>query len=233
MTTHFLRELLAAVDRNLPSPRRARHGRHGRADSDQRRSGGQQAGSGQSPGRQGARSGRRSRRHLGRASRVWWAWPWKSSMRTCSARTRSSAAIPICTSRRTICSPFLRETITAAGSAHQRGGRPSLSGKLAARQRLRADLQPDGRRRHGRNLAGPDLAMDPQPGGRFADGTKVTAELVAAGASQMNWPPCAPSLGERPTPRPASTPPANCSCQISTRREFVDFLTLPAYEQLP
>ena len=41
MTTHFLRIVLAAVDSNLPSPRRARHGRHGRADSDQERPGGQ------------------------------------------------------------------------------------------------------------------------------------------------------------------------------------------------
>ena len=64
----FPAHLQPAVDQDLPSPRRPRHGRHGGADPDQGRPRRQRAGNGQGPGRQGARSRRRSRRHLGRPS---------------------------------------------------------------------------------------------------------------------------------------------------------------------
>ena len=59
--------LLGTADPDLPQARRARDGRHGRADPDQRRRRRQRGGAGQGARRQAARSHRRPRRHLGRA----------------------------------------------------------------------------------------------------------------------------------------------------------------------
>ena len=59
--------LRAAAGQDLPPPQRSGHGRHGGADPDQERSGGQRGGDGQGARRQGARGRRRLRRHLGRA----------------------------------------------------------------------------------------------------------------------------------------------------------------------
>ncbi len=74
--------------------------------------------------------------------------------------------------------------LLAVPQGHDHRGRPApqhqrrhpLYRGLAARQRLRAALQPDGRRRHGRDLPRPDLAVDPPRRG-LADGRKVTREL--------------------------------------------------------
>ena len=59
--------LRRSADQDLPPPRRARHGRHGGADPDPRRSGGERGGHGARARRQAARGARRSRRHLDRA----------------------------------------------------------------------------------------------------------------------------------------------------------------------
>ena len=50
--------------------------------------------------------------------------------------------------------------------AQQRERRPAVHRRLARRQRLRADQQPDGRRGDRRDLARADLAMDSPPGRR-------------------------------------------------------------------
>ncbi len=60
--------VLEAADQDLPPPRRVRDGRHGGADPDQERPGGERRGARQGARRQGARGGRRARRHLGGAS---------------------------------------------------------------------------------------------------------------------------------------------------------------------
>ena len=57
--------VFAAGDQDLPSPGHSCHRRHGRPDPHQERSAGQRRGHGESPGRQGARGGRRPRRHVG------------------------------------------------------------------------------------------------------------------------------------------------------------------------
>ena len=68
MTQPLPEGLFGTADQDLPPARRAGDGRHGRADPDQRRPGGQRARAGPRPRRQVARSHRRPRRHLGRAS---------------------------------------------------------------------------------------------------------------------------------------------------------------------
>ena len=68
MDRPFLQLLRRAADPDLPSPRRSRHGRHGGADSDPQRPGSQRGGHGARARGQAARSARRARRHLGRAS---------------------------------------------------------------------------------------------------------------------------------------------------------------------
>ena len=69
MTSPFHARLLAAADQDLPSPQCACHGRHGGANTDQVRSRCECRCDGQGACRQGARGGRRPRRHLGCPSR--------------------------------------------------------------------------------------------------------------------------------------------------------------------
>ena len=52
-------------------------------------------------------------------------------------------------------------TITEGGRAHQHQRGPAVHQRLAARDRRRRDLQPDGGRRHRRDLPRPALAVDP------------------------------------------------------------------------
>ena len=68
MERHFLKSYVRAADPDLPPARHSRHGRHGGADSDQERSGGERSGAGKSAAGQAARSAGRARRHLGGAS---------------------------------------------------------------------------------------------------------------------------------------------------------------------
>ena len=62
--------VLGAPDPDLPSPRHPRDGRHGGADPDQGRPGGQRRRAREGARRQAARGGGGPRRHLGRASRA-------------------------------------------------------------------------------------------------------------------------------------------------------------------
>ncbi len=58
-----------------------------------------------------------------------------------------------------------RSALPAGGTDHGSGARPqpgrgaAIPGGVAGRERMRADLQPDGGRRHGRNLPRPGVAM--------------------------------------------------------------------------
>ena len=63
-------QLFAIPGRGLPPPGRVRDGRHGRADSDQGRRCGERRSAREGARRQVARSHRRPRRHVGRASRA-------------------------------------------------------------------------------------------------------------------------------------------------------------------
>ena len=99
----------------------------------------------------------------------------------------------------------------ARGAAHQRHRRRAVSRVLAARQRLRADLQPDGRRRHGRDLAGADLAVDSPPARALRRRHARSRRCWSSRCWPTSWPACASSWAPRPMPPASSTRPANCS----------------------
>ncbi len=69
------------------------------------------------------------------------------------------------------------------------------------------------------------------PAGRFADGTKITAELVEQ-VLRQELADLRASLGEEAFARSKFDAAGELFLSISTAPEFVDFLTLPAYEQL-
>ena len=105
--------------------------------------------------------------------------------------------------------------VTEDGRPPERLGRDPVPRRLARRHRRGGDLQPDGGRRHRRDLALADLAVDAP---RSADRDRVVAiadEEVAA-------------LGDLPHLQEAR----QVFEQVALADGFVDFLTLPAYELL-
>ena len=116
MTQPFLRAYSRTADPDLPPARRARDGRHGRADPDQRRRRRQRSRARQGARRQAARGQRRPRRHLGRASGADPAGARRSSTSACPARTSSTCCARTCARRpaTTLIKPPLG-TITRAG----------------------------------------------------------------------------------------------------------------------
>ena len=70
------------------------------------------------------------------------------------------------------------------------------------------------------------------PGGCFADGTKITAELVER-VMRAELDAIHQSLGDERYEKTKFDAAGELFLSISTAPEFVDFLTLPAYEQLP
>lgn len=69
------------------------------------------------------------------------------------------------------------------------------------------------------------------PAGRFADGTKITAELVER-VLRQELADLRASLGEDAYAQSKFDAAGELFLSISTAPEFVEFLTLPAYEQL-
>jgi malate synthase len=70
------------------------------------------------------------------------------------------------------------------------------------------------------------------PAGCFADGTKITPELVE-GVLRDELAGLRQSLGEKPSAQRKFDEAGELFLSISTAQDFVDFLTLPAYERLP
>ncbi len=69
------------------------------------------------------------------------------------------------------------------------------------------------------------------PAGKFADGTKITPELVEL-VLRRELADLRVSLGDEAYPKSKFDAAGELFLSISTAPEFVDFLTLPAYEQL-
>ena len=100
---------------------------------------------------------------------------------------------------------------------------------LATRQRLRADLQPDGRRGHGRDLPHADLAMDPPRARRAGDGRRVTLEMFRQVLAE-ELEKIRDSVGEEAYAAGKFALAAELMDQLVASDEFIEFLTLPAYE---
>jgi malate synthase len=107
---------------------------------------------------------------------------------------------------------------------HQR--RHPLPRRLARRQRLRADPQPDGRRRDRRDQPLAGVAVDPLAKGVLDDGRKVTADLVRKLVpEELAKIKAGGFVGKFDRA-------AEIFTQMSTQEAFAEFLTLPLYEEI-
>ena len=139
--------------------------------------------------------------------------------RACSAtgRTRSTGSATTSRSPPPTCStsPSTPGDVTEAGVRNERPRRHPVHRLLAARHRRGRHQQPDGGRRHRRDLPLADLAVGAararRPGARRRD------------RRPRSWPGSARRYARRP----------RSSEEVALADEFVDFLTLPAYDRLP
>ena len=67
---------------------------------------------------------------------------------------------------------------------------------------------------------------------RLDDGQPVTSGPGASGSSARSWPRSAPPPGTAST-RPATTRRSPCSAEVALADDYAEFLTLPAYEEMP
>ena len=162
---------------------------------------------GQGARRQGARGGRRSRRHLGRASRP--RADRDGSLRPADADAESAAQDAAQTSRSTRADllQIPQGTITEAGLRNNVSVAHSVPRRVARRARLRADQQPDGRRRHRRDLARADLAVD--QASRAASSTTAARSRPSCSARSCarSWTSSPRQSASRPTRRATTSAP--------------------------
>ncbi len=124
--------------------------------------------------------------------------------------------------------PAGRDHRARAVPEHRRGH--PIHGRLAGGQRLRADLQPHGGRRHGGNLPRPDLAMGPpaqrRPLRRPEDHARPGPPAVPGADGQT----ASRSLGRRPFARGNFDLARKLIEGIVLKDEFTEFMTLVGYE---
>ena len=223
-------DVFGTADPDLPSPRRVRDGRHGRADSDQQRSGSERSRDGESARRQVARSHAPDTTAPGSRIPASCRSRARFSMRTCRRRTS-------CTCCATTSSPT-RETLLAPQRRHDHARRlrrqhrslPALSRRVARRPRLRADPSPDGRRRDRRDLAHAALAM----AARAASSRSTTARRSISRCSTRRSRPCASASPRRRCPaRRASKQPPTCSASSRMRASSPISSRSPRIRELP
>ena len=208
--------LLRAARQDVPPPRRARDGRHGGLHPVAPRRRGERGRAREGPRGQGARGVAGLRRHLGRAPR-----PRPGRDRVVRPRPRRAPEPdrPAARRRRGACGrPARRRRDAGRGhrgrSAQQRLGRDPVPRGLAARLGRRRDQQPDGGRGDGRDLALADLAVAPPRPHR--------PRRTSAGS---------PTRRSRSSARTTRTH-ARIFERIATEPDYVEFLTLPAYDRL-
>ena len=122
--------------------------------------------------------------------------------------------------------------ITESGPAQQHQDRHSVHRVMAARHGRGSHLQPDGRRRHGRDLALAGLAVDSprRDAERWASGH---ARAGAGARRTRSWSRIRGRAQRRGCRRAiASTKRAQLFDQVALSDQFVEFLTLPAYAHI-
>jgi malate synthase len=178
MEVPFMRSYALALVQGLPQARRAGHGRHERADPDQGRS--------RSPTRRRWPASATTRRATPTTATTAAGSPTRASSDR-HGRVRQGArrqAQPVGKAAHRHLRPEGLAQLPARAAHHrsrraqQHQRRHPLPRLLARRQRLRADPQPDGRRRHRRNLRSQIWQWVVSPKGKLDDGRKVTAEMV-------------------------------------------------------
>ncbi len=207
---HALHALVfAAGDQDLPSPGHSRHRRHGRADPHQERSR-------RRTKRRWRRSGptRCARRATATTAR---GWPIPGLVPIAKAAFDARMPQPNQIDRRRddvqvtaedlLTVPAGRDHRARAVPEHRRGH--PIHGRLAGRQRLRAPLQPDGRRRHGRNLPRPDLAVGPPAQRRPCPTAGRSRPNWSARSSRNRWTNCSKRSGRNVSPAAITSRPGN------------------------
>src|SRR6185312_2269750 len=182
----------------LKTLRGHRDGRHGGADPDQGRRGGERSGAGQGARRQTARGQSRPRRHLGRPPRA--GAGGAGDLRRIHARAeparqtaRGRAGEPRAAARRA------RRHHQPRRLRQQRRGVPALYRRVAGRPGLRTDPSPDGRRRHGRDRPRAVVAMAASRRSRVPRPRTDRLRAVRPGA-------CRPYPSPAPEPAPRRRP---------------------------
>ena len=223
--------LCAAARQDLSPARRARDGRHGRADPDQERPGSQRGGDRESARGQAARSHRRLRRHVGRASGP--GRSRESGVRRAHAGPEPARASSATTSR-----------VTAQDLLDFQPEKPITEAGL--RNNISVGIQYIGAWLAGNGCVPVYNLMEDaataeisrsqiwqwirSPKGVLDDGRKVTRELfrelAARRARQSALAARRGGLGRRAN----TTRRRAFSTSITTSDDYVEFLTLPGYE---
>ena len=125
-----------------------------------------------------------------------------------------------------------READHRGGAAQQHQRRHPVHRRLARRQRLRARLQPDGGRRHRRDLALADLAVDPEPQGRARGRPQGHARSSCASCCPRSWQRSGSCSADAAGTAGRYEEAARLFERLTTADEYVEFLTLPGYEWL-
>ena len=167
------------------------------------------------PGGQGAGGEPGLRRHLGRASRARAAGA--RDLRR-GARRPPQPEGPAARGRRARRGRTARAGSHtgrdhAAGRADERLGRPALPRRLARRPGSRGDRQPHGGRRHGRDLAGAALAMDPARAPHERGRARSPRSSTSASATR-SWLACRPA-STLTSPRPGACSTTSCWTRAS------------------
>ena len=220
--------LRGAAREDLPRARRVRDGRHGGADPVAQGRGGQRAR--RSPAvREATRSARPRPASTAPGSRT----------RTSSTAAEGSSTTVLGDKPNQIDKQRPDVSVTARAAARRRRPRPARSPRracaatsrrlpvhlvLARRPRRGGDQQPDGGRRHGRDLPLADLAVDPP--------RQVHPRARRARCSTRRWRGSATRSATRSGRRAAPTRRREIFERVALGDEFPEFLTLPAYEYL-
>ena len=167
----------------------------------------------------------------GSRTRAWCRSPSRPSTRSCPARTRSTA----CARTSTITAKDLL-TFVPEGPITEAGLRINISvgvqylGAWLNGNGCVPDQQPDGGRRHRRDLAQPGVAVDPQRQGRPGRRPQGGRRALPRRSSPRSW-----TRSTRQYPENLHSyfdRAAVLFDQISTSDDFVEFLTLPAYDMI-
>ena len=223
-----------AAGAHLPPPRRLRDGRHGRVHPEPARPRAERGGD-----RQGARGQGRARRppaSTAPGSRTpTWCRSARRSSTACSGTGRTSSTVlredVDVTAEQLLDVPSAGGQADGGRAARQRRGRAALPGVVAARHRRGGDQQPDGGRRHRRDLAvaGVAVAHLRRDARRRHDGHRRAG---VADARRTRSAGSASELGADAWAASRFDDAARILAELLLAPELADFLTIPAYDAI-
>ena len=219
---------------HLPQARRARDRRHGRLHPLPPRRRGQRGRPREGQGRQGPRGRATASTAPGWPTPTWCRSPAPASTRcSATARTRRTGCARTCTvtAAELIDVASLDARPDLRRPAQRRAGRHPLHRGVAARPGRGRHLQPDGGRGDRRDLPLADLAVDQRRGPLRAAARRPPPNWSAR-SPPTNWLAIRAELGEEVFAIGRWTEAHELLLRTALDADYVDFLTLPAYEQL-